>query len=418
MRQCVEIYFLSVRSILFYLFFVLFHSVVAAQTIENIEIDTSKSWLDNFHWGASVGVGYSTNIYQAPSQPYIDYGPTAPVYVVPITYPGAFVPLDLQANYMLGLTRKSSLLTNYHFDGRIFINSDYRNADVKAHTFNLGVEYYFDKRGSLKDMLYGGIILLKKDDEYTERDTGEDKVSSGGVNISNRYSYTGSGFEIKYDKRISKIKYGIEYQYIDRKYEDPVDISKLDHQYMSLGGDIKFRINRASKIKFAYEYFNYDYEERPSRDEAGRAYTSNPTLKYVYNRYAVSFIYIINRSIRTFFDYSYTTRSDEYVGYNNYTRNKFKIRVLYKYSDRFNLKTSLTYWERDYPNAFAFDRYVPGLNEDGKYYDGIKLQVAAKYIPTEHRDYWLRLKWYNENSTDLRYQYERVEIMAGIAWEY
>ncbi|WP_455206206.1 hypothetical protein [Kaarinaea lacus] len=418
MKHCVEIYFLSVRTILLYLFFILFHAVAAAQTIEDTEIDATRIPTNNLHWGASVGVGYNTNIYQAPSQPYIDYAPAVPVYIVPVTYSGAYVPLDLRVDYMMGLTKNSSLLTNYRFDGKIFINSDYRNADVKTNTFNLGGEYVFDQKGSLKDTLYGGIILIKKDDEYTERDTGEDKVSSGGINISNRYSYTGKGFEIKYDKRISKIKYGIEYQYIDRKYEDPVDISKLDHKYMSLGGDIKFRINKASKIRFSYEYYDYDYDERPSRNEDGRAYTSNPPLKYVYNRYAMSFIYKMSRSIRTFFDYSYTTRSDEYVGYNDYTRNKFKIRVLYKYSDKLNLKATLTYWERDYPNAFAFDRYVPGLNEDRKYYDGTKLEIAGKYIHSDNRDYWLRVKWYDENTTDLRYQYDQVEIMTGISWEY
>jgi len=390
----------------------------AAESSDDIGDNANENETGVLQWNASVGLGYNSNIYQAPSDAYIDYAPATPVPVDPVTHSGFFVPLDLEADYQYGLDGNNNLLTSYQFSGEFYVDQDFRNADVSSHTIKFGDAYVLNNKGRLTESVYGGLILVKKEDEYTERDTGLDKFTTGGVNISDRYKYTATGIELKYDNRISKVKYDIKFKVLNRDFEDAVAISQLDHKYTLIGGDVKFPVAKSSKIKLSYDHYIYDYDERPSRNADGRAFASNPPLKYVYDKFLISYIYTVNRQLRTFFDYSYTTRSDEFVGYNDYKRNKIKIRALYDYSDKVDLKATFTYWDREYPNAYAFDRFVAGVNEDAKSYDGTKWELEGKYKTSEHQNYWMDFQWYNENSTDLRYQYDRMKIMIGASWEY
>ena len=388
-----------------------------AETV-GIAADKTGSTMSNLNWSTSAGIGYNSNIYRAPDQQYIDYAPATPVNVDPVVHSGFFIPLGFKANYQNALDDKNSLLMDYDFYGNFYVDSDYRNADEMSHTVDIGDEFTLGKKGRIKDSVYAGVLFIKKEEEYTERDTGLDKFSTGGVNISDRYPYTGTGIKVEYDKRISNIKYGFKYKYLNRDYKDAIAISQLDHKYTMLAGDVKFSLNKQSKLRFKYKHYVYDYKERPSRDINGRALTSNPPLEYVYDDFITTYIYKVNRQVRMFFDYSYKIRSDEYVGYNDYERNKIKIRALYDYNRELGLKFTFMYWDRKYPNAYAFDRFVAGANEVAKSYDGVKLEIEGDYSLAKHRTYWADFEWRDENSSDLRYQYDRVKIMTGIKWDY
>jgi len=391
--------------------------VSSSSVTRGSETSASGTGLSDTQWNASVGLGYDTNIYQAPDKAYVDYGPTTPVNVTPKTYSGLFVPLAFEVEHTEGVTQENNIVAKYDFSGDFYTNPDYRNADVSSHTVKLGDEYVFAKKGRLQDVVYGNLIYISKKDEYTERDTGTDKLTSGGVNISSRYEYKGNGFELGYKNRTSDIKYEFKYKLLNRDYKDAVAISQLDHKYTLLSGRVKFPINKVSKLQLKYSHFIYDYKERPARDVNGRLFASSPALEYVYNEYELSYYYKFNPRVRTYFDYSYKTRSDEYVGYNDYTRNLFDIRVLYDYSKNTEIKATVTYWTRDYPNAFAFDRFVTGLNEDDKKYDGTTVAIEGDYFVDKRQSYWFNVEWHDENSTDLRYEYSRVQVMAGVKWQ-
>jgi len=383
------------------------NSVIAA------EIDTGPASVSGeFSWEASVGLGYDSNIYMAPDGKYNDYFYTPSVPVDPVTHSGFFVPVRLDGLYESELNASNYLSTSYEFSGNFYVDRDYGNADVSTHTISVGDRYVLSEKGRLSDSIYGGIILTKKKDEYTERDTGLDKETSGLVNIAARYNYTGTGVELEYKNRTSKIKYGVKFKRLVRNYENAVAISELDHTYTSLSGDVKFPINKNSKLKLKYKHSVYDYDDRHSRDATGFLSSANPLLEYVYDEYVISYLYKFGRDLDMYFDYNFKTRSDEYVGYNDYDRNKYKIRALYDYSKDVTIKAAFTYWERDYPNAYAFDNDLL----EAKNYDGIKLEFEGDYAVTENKMYWLDFEWRDENSTDKRYEYDRMKIMAGVKW--
>ena len=383
-------------------------------SVDNViaaEIDTgSASTGGEFSWEASAGLGYDSNIYMAPDGKYNDYFYSPSVPVDPVTHSGFFIPVKLDGVYDSPVNASNYLTTNYKFTGDFYIDRDYSNADVSSHTINIGDRYVLGEKGRLQDFIYGGIILIKKKDEYTERDTGLDKETSALANVSARYNYTATGVELEYKQRTSKTKYGVKFKRLVRNYEDPVAISELDHTYTSLSGDVKFSLNRASKLKLKYKHSIYDYDDRHSRDATGTYSNSFPLLEYVYDEYIVSYLYKFSRDFNMYFDYSFKTRSDEYVGYHDYDRNKYKVRALYDYSKDIALKAVFTYWERDYPNAFAFDNDAL----EGKSYDSVKLEFGGDYAVTENKTYWLDFEWRDENSTDKRYEYDRMKIMAGV----
>jgi hypothetical protein len=103
---------------------------------------------------------------------------------------------------------------------------------------------------------------------------------------------------------------------------------------------------------------------------------------------------------------------DGYVNYNDYKAHRYGGRVLYEQGP-LKGKLSLHHWQRDYPHAFAFD--VAG--QAGKVYSGNDLRFKAEYAHTKALSFWAEAIHTMQNSTDLRYDYARNQIMAGVSWE-
>jgi hypothetical protein len=404
------------------LFVLLMTSNMVFATDENESLTSSDySSGSKLNWSASAGLGYDSNIYRAPSDPYLDYGPTPTPDptdpVIPEIFSDVFVPLKYKVRYEDIINNSNALIAQYRFSGKFYADSDFSNANTMKHTIKLGNEHVLNKRKRLRDSVYAGFIYDNKKSQYLDRDGGDDQETSGGSNVSDRYVYNAVGIETRYDHRTSPVKYSFEFKLLNRDYEK-VAISELDHKYILISGDIKFRLSRFSKLKFKYKHYEYDYDERPSRSSDGRLPPNNPPREYVYDEFLVSYILRASKNLKTYFTYSYTTRSDEYVGYNDYERNKIKLKALYEYSKKVNINAALTYWERDYPNAFAFDRFVLGENEEDKNYDGMKLELDVDYSLDKHQTFWIDFEWRDENSTDLRYEYDRSIIMTGVKWDY
>jgi hypothetical protein len=278
----------------------------------------------------------------------------------------------------------------------------------------LGDEYVFSNVGSKVNSIYAGGLYEYKKRLYLDRDTGEEQTSSGNIDVSNRYTYEAIGIEAEYKNRISKLQYDIEAKWSERDYEDPVAVSQYDHTYYRLGGDVKYQVAKPTKVTFGYKFYVYDYDERPSRDENGKLFRSNPTRKYDYNVFDVTLRQRFSESWVAYFDYERKTRKDKYVGYDDYTKDKFKVRLLYDINKNNEIKVSYAYWERDYPNAYAFDNRLIGIS---KQYDGTDLKVTSTTKLDKNKAIIAEFKYVDENTTDLRYDYDRYKAFVSFQWE-
>ena len=107
-------------------------------------------------------------------------------------------------------------------------------------------------------------------------------------------------------------------------------------------------------------------------------------------------------------------RSDEFVGYNDYTKSKIRLKSTFDLTDRLHASIRVTYRDQQYSNAFAFD--VPG--QPSKEYQEIEVMAAAEYQFTDH--FSLRADVGQEvvESSDPRGEYDRTRAAIGVKWGF
>lgn len=157
-----------------------------------------------------------------------------------------------------------------------------------------------------------------------------------------------------------------------------------------------------------------DYSDRHSRNALGVYSNGNPLLLYTYDDVGVTLRRRVTGNWVAHVDYNYTNRVDGYVGYNDFAQHKYGARVLYK-NGRLKDRLALEHWTRDYLNAFAFDEAVPGIK---KTYDGTNAKLKAEWEQTRHVSLWSEVAYHTQDSTDLRYAYDRNMAMVGVGWNY
>lgn len=401
---------------------------VNAATIE--QSNRQPAIKTGLQWDAEIGLGYDNNIYRAPGDSYIDYGkicdPTIEVncapredganhaLIEPVKQSGAYIPANVDLEYVNRLSGNNFMLVGYKFDSETYADSKYDNANNYGHKVRLGDEFVIENVGNKTHSVYAGGLFEYKKRLYLDRDTGEEQTSAGNIDISNRYTYKSIGIDAQYKNRINAFQYDVEVKWYQRDYEDPVDVSQYDHTYFRLGGDVSYKLAKLTKLTLGYKYYVYDYDERPSRSSDGRLLTSNPAREYQYDKVDVTLRHRISKSWLAYLDYKRKTRTDKYVGYDNYTKDLVKVRIRYDVNKNHKIKFSYAYWERDYPNAYAFDNKDIGIS---KQYDGVDLKLSSTTQLDKSKSIAVDIKYVDENSSDLRYDYDRYKVFVSFQWE-
>ena len=365
-------------------------------------------------FGMETGLGYDSNVFRSPSQPYVDYGATGNPMVTPVVQSGLFTPLKLNIEGGVPAGGNHALLASYRFSGSKYWDKDLSRADQKSHKVRLGDEWELGRLKKRRNTLYAGVVILSREKLYVDRDSGLEKTVTSGESISERYSYTGRGAELLFDQRTTPVRFALWGALESRDYKDPGVVSQYDHDYRKVGGDIEFPLADPLSLKVDYEMREHDYLERPSRDLQGRALKSNPPLHYRYNEATATAHYSPDRSLHIYLQAGRLTRHDQYQGYNNYARDKVRFRVRVRPIQPLRLKFAVSSWERTYPNAFAFDE--PGQGE--KHYEGRGMQMRAEYSHRPFLSSFGEFKTQDTQSTDLRYAYDRYTVTGGIAVEW
>ncbi|MFZ5523098.1 MAG: hypothetical protein ACOY9D_03305 [Pseudomonadota bacterium] len=373
-------------------------------------------------WSAATGLGYDSNAFQAPSAPYYDYyagkllalPPASTPLVTPQRKSGFFVPYEIKAELAKIRDQGSRLLGSAAADGSFYLGG-ISNANEYNVRLQGGIEYVMAREEKSEDTLYVGGLFGKHHQVYVDHDSGTSKSTTiSGTDISGRYNYVNYGVEAKYKNRTGGFAYGFIGQYMLNEYEDPLVVSQQDHSYYRLGADASITVAPATRLELTYDHSARDYSDKHALDAQGTYSTANnPLLGYAYNSFGATLRNQISPGWLLYLDYDHNTRTDSYVGYNDYKLNRYGARLLYA---KGALKTRLAFhhWTRDYPNAFAFD--VAG--QPAKTYSGNDLKLKAELEQTKNSALWAELIYKAQNTTDLRYDYVRNQIMAGMSWAY
>ncbi len=378
---------------------------------------------------AEAGLGYDSNVFRSPDESYVDFAqtitPTPPPpepenpTITPDVISSFFVPLSLDAEYIATFSPTIHGIVSYRFHGEFYLESAADNGDEFDNKLRGGLEFLLSQEGKRKNTIYVGPYVGYHREFYVDRDFGVEQTAPTDdpvvrADVSDRYKYVSGGIESKLRKRTGLIQYGANAFYEVRDYEDPVVISQLDQDYYGLGGHVRFRVAKPSKLKLSYDYRVRDFDERPSRGSDGRLLTANPPREYTYHIFGISLRNSITKNITVYLDYELRLREDDYQGYDDYTKNKYGVRFLYDNNQGYRMRLKAAYWERDYDIAKAFDE----LDQADKEYDGIDIEFRGDYALNKQWYIWVEDIYDLDNSTDKRYEYDRNQIMAGVKWEF
>ena len=373
--------------------------------------ETSRNELD-----VQVGIGYDSNAFLTPNDPYYDQ--IAALDVTPDKKSGFFVPVGAKGEFMTrGDRRRFGIL--YRVRGNFYTGGETTNADEYYLRVEPGVEFVLGRQGRKENTLWIAPTASYKKEIFFDRDTGVDSTA-GGSDVSDRYTYTGLGAELKFEVRTTRVAtYSLEASYEDRNYEEVPAISSLDHVKADVGGEVTFNLGESVKLSLDYTYRLRDYDERPARLLDGTALTSNPRLEYTYH--------LVGASLRTrpvkpwilYLDYDHWIRDDGFVGYNDYSRNAFRLRSIVK-TDRTRFRVALRYWDRSYDNAFIFDNPTNPLDATAnphKSYESLDLEASFDVTLRDRLELFLEFDARDQDTADPRYAYGREQIVVGIRWE-
>lgn len=362
---------------------------------------------------AGIGLGFDSNAYRTPSDPYVDYAPTVPVAITPNVRSGFFIPLEGEVHYQ-GRHGKQRLgfVAEYGVNADIYPGSDLENATAFSQALRAGAEILLGRSGRRHNTLSLLPYIMQHHQIYSDRDDGLEKTfGTAGTDISERYSYVARGLEAQLRIETPVVPFKIWAEAADRDYEDPVVVDQYDQRYTAVGAEAEIPFGKYVDLTPSLERQVKDYKERRALDLNGNL-IAGTTREYLYDIVGLSLRTRFSRNWSMYLDYRRTEREDSYVGYYNYSEDKFGVRLRFN-NDPFSVRLALSMLNRDYPNAFAFNNPAQPRLE----YQTLEFKAKGEYKLAKQLGLWLEGKYWDQDTTDSRYIYDRYQLMLGMHWE-
>lgn len=358
-----------------------------------------------------VGYGNDDNVFRSPAQPYVDRSdPNRPV-VIPVVQSGAFVPVSLSAKYNVNSLPFEGFFVAYRLGGRYYVDELLENANEYLHEASFGSEFK-RKEGERERRVYSAFKVAHHDETYYDPDNGGIR-DIDDVEIGDRMDYLRYGPELTFRQSHQRLAIGARIKGQLWDYEEQAAVAEYDHEYMymSLYGQYKF--TETSLLRLTAEGYTRRFSDRPAFDLDGNQLQGNPNIRYDYYALEVTARQRILDSLWFGFDIRRTERVDQYVGYNDYTRDTVGAEIHWRPSDRFDLEASGFYHLYDYPNAFAFHDQTGAR----KTQEAAQAAIIGTYRMTRRLSLVAEARYRETVSNDIRIQYERNMYSIGLRWE-
>jgi hypothetical protein len=381
---------------------------VSADAVADDEEETSSA---SHTVSFDYGIGYDSNPFLAPSESYYDQN--AGRVVQPVTISGMFSPIRLD-----GLMTTRHSYVSYHLDGDIYPASETRNAENFSLRLATGLKFDFGKGRFSRSFRLGPHAVQNKE-VYYDRDTGLAGQSSG-VDVSDRYEYRALGGTMDLELELNRVlDFSLEGSAERRDYEQVEGIESFDHDIVKAETRIDIRLARPASLYLGYGYQTRLYKERHARDLDGDSADDNPPLEYRYAAQEAGIRFRNSGRWRMVIGWERIDRTDEYLGYNDYVENRYKLRQTFG-GQRWTLELFGRYRERAFPRAFIFDN--PTSPEDGepnplKTYERVEGGFEVE-IAWNHFRLVIGGRNQEQETTDPRFGYVRSQATIGGRWVY
>ncbi|RZV37151.1 MAG: hypothetical protein EX272_06200 [Chromatiales bacterium] len=375
------------------------------------EVREKKRDFTDLELRVRIGYGSDSNVFRTPNTAYIDVAdPTQPV-VTPVVQSAAYVPISLSVKYKVNNLPFEGFYGAYRFAGRYYPDELFKNANEFKHEASFGSEYE-RKKGTRERRVFSAFSVAQHEEIYYDPDDGESRVINGS-NVDDRMNYLRYGPEFSARQSGERIAFGLRAKGQLWNYDKIDVVPEYDHEYFlfSLFGQYKF--TSTSLLRVTADYYSRRYGDRPSYDLDGGQRFGNPNIRYDYVALTLRARQRLGRSMWFGFDVERTERVDQYVGYNDYTRDSFGVEFHWSPGYRFDLDLEARYRLYDFPNAFAFHEPTAGI----KTQETVDAKLRASYRILPRLSLFAEAELRERTSNDLRIQYDRTLYAIGVRWE-
>jgi tetratricopeptide (TPR) repeat protein len=362
-----------------------------------------------FH--AQVGYGTDDNAFRSPDQPYIDRSdPNNPI-VFPVVQSGAFVPVSLSAKYKINSLPFEGFFVAYRLGARYYVDKELENANEYHHEASFGSEYS-RKEEERERSVHSAFKIAQHDETYYDPDDGGIR-DVNGIEIEDRMDYLRYGPELTLRQSHRRLAIGAKIKGQLWDYEEQVAVPEYDHEYMYLSLYGQYKFTETSLFRISAEGYSRRYSDRPAYDLDGQQRAGNPNIRYDYLALQLTARQRVFDNIWFGFDIRRTERVDQYLGYNDYTRDSVGGEIHWSPGYRFDLEASGVYHLYDYPNALAFH----DANGPRKTQESARASIIATYRMTRRLSLVAEARYRETVSNDTRIQYLRNMYSIGVRWE-
>jgi len=375
------------------------------------DIERDPRPFSNIEVYASVGFGNDSNVYRTPGQSYLDINdPDLPVFVEPVVQSGSFVPVSLGAKYLVNSFEHESFFARYRGRGHFYSGEELTNANEYSQELALGTEFRKD-RENRQNRVFSAFTVAQHEETFFDPDDGSERIVDD-VNIGERYSYLRYGPELSTRQSWERISMRFWGKAQIWNYERTDTVPEYDHDFFRLGSSLQYRFTSTSLLRLTAEGYVRNFSDRPSFALDGTQEVTNPGVEYYYIDVGATARQRITGNFWFGVNYTYTTRMDQYVGYNDYLRDSFGAQAHLSLGQNFELDLNATYRLYNFENAFAFNNPAA----ERKTLEAVDAQVRMSYaLPWDLRligDVRIR----DVDSNDTRIIFERNQFMLSLEW--
>jgi len=360
---------------------------------------------------ARIGYASDDNVFRTPDQNYVDFAADGQPLITPEPVSGNYVPLTLSAKYLINSLPFEGFYGAYRFAGRYYDDELLENGNEYLHEVSFGSDYR-RKQESRRREVYSAFKVALHDEIYFDPDDGSSRDVDGIV-VDDRMNYLRYGPEITLRESHRRLSFGARFKGQLWNYEETEVLPEYDHEYFLLRLFAQYRFTTTSLLRLTAQGYSRRFGDRPAYDLDGEQRLGNPDMRYDYWELGLRARQRIGNSFWFGVDVEHTDRTDQYVGYNNYSRDSFGLELHWQPGERFDVEVSGVYRIYNYPNAFAF--HDP--NGGRKTHESADAKVVATMQLTRGLSLIAEARYRETVSNDTRIQYERKQYLLGVRWE-
>lgn len=358
-----------------------------------------------------VGFGTDDNVFRTPADPYVDRSDPAAPTVVPVVQSGAFIPLSLNAKYLINSLKFEGFYIRYRLAGRYYQDKELENANEYQHEASFGSEYR-RKEGTRERQVRSAFTISQHVETYFDPDDGTTR-DFNGMPLDDRLDYLRYGPELRLRQSHERLAIGATIKGQLWNYETQDLVPEYDHEYFLLRLYGQYKFTSSSLFRITAEGYSRRFGDRVSYDLDGTPRQGNPNIRYDYYALELTARQRIFGDLWFGFDAQRTERIDQYVGYYDYTRDSAGMEIHWDPGERFEFEARGIYHLYNYPNAFAFNN----PNSPRKTHESAEVRLTAEFQMTRRLSLVAEGRYRETVSNDPRIQFERYQYNLGVRWE-